>query len=765
MGIVNKFLSNAGTLLAEKAINNSVQLKDDIVSLYRAGSGLVQDMWERQAIYPKWYFTAVLGQPRKIDVWKLREFANSTWAQMVLNTIKKQVYTIKWDIVPADEDDETDYTDKIKIVKERLKTINNNNETISDLNSSLISDIGEIDAGVINYVYSMDSYDIGEVPIYDSLGQEIGKREGLILKPLGQRKLTQIKSVDGGSVLKQVDIYKNLLGYYQYSFKHPRQNPTRFDPQEIAYLIMNKKPYDIYGFSPIQSIQQVLELLIQGTRYNKDFFKNNAVPDTLITLPKLDDPALKRLKRKWNNSYKGKPHQVGFVNWAVDKIHQLTASNRDMEWLDGQKWYSKIVFACFGLSPVEAGFFENANKSNDEGQERSSVRNAIKPYLKLLEDIHTSRSITEILQDENHGLRFKFFPKDHAVEKIEFEQDMKELETGVMTINEYRKKKGRDPVEWGDEPLRKPMDPNMMGFNPMNPRQPPMESGNQNNPKKDENNKKPLSSSKNLSPKTENCSNINEIDKSIDLLPGDDIVDESEDYSDFLLNLFNKMEDRVLRAADKLVIDKSYTHKNFADFLKDMFNAVNTVAFAKHVRKFIQNDMIKGLKSAEDELNMDIGKTSLFEQKMNVLAEQQLNGYSINGKMWFGIKGVTKEIQHNVIAAVQSGLAEKKGLDDIKKDIQKTFDNFSDWRSEMIARTETNRILNEGKIVGYKESGMKGKKVWKTAIDHRTSDICRRLNGQAVDLDDDFVDPDTMKAYHTPPGHPNCRSVVIFRPE
>ena len=115
-----------------------------------------------------------------------------------------------------------------------------------------------------------------------------------------------------------------------------------------------------------------------------------------MSLPKLPKDQLKKLKRGWNNEYQGKPHKVGFINWTIDAFHQMNNTNRDLEWLDGQQWYFKIVFAVFGVSPTEAGFFENSNKSNDEGQERTTIRNAVKPYLRVLSTTITKRIISEI---------------------------------------------------------------------------------------------------------------------------------------------------------------------------------------------------------------------------------------------------------------------------------------------------------------------------------------------------------------------------------
>jgi HK97 family phage portal protein len=557
-------------------------------------------------------------------------------------------------------------------------------------------------------------------------------------------------------MLKQVDIHKNILAYWQYSFKHPRQKPTRFEPEEIVYFMMNDKSYSVYGFSPVQSIQQVLELLIQGTRYNKDLFTNNAIPDIIASLPKLPKDQLEALKRTWNNQYKGKPHQIGFINWPIDQFHKLSENNRDLEWLDGQQWYFKIVFAIYGVSPTECGFFENSNKSNDEGQERVTVRNALEPYLVKFENHLTNRIITEILQREDHGLIFDYQPTNHVAEKIEFEQDMKEvIDAKTMTINEYRIKKGREEVEWGDVPYTGPSQ-NSISFGDMG-----------DSKDKNDNPKPPKSDESANQKKTSNP----DIEKTSDIIDaGEDIIEEAADYSEFLLKTFDKFESKCVAAADKINLEKGLdVEKTFGEFLKNMFNAVNTVNFARAVKRYLKQDLITGMESAEAELKMDIGFTDAYEGKLNKLQAQQITGYTINGKHWPGIKGVTKEIQADIISTVQDGIRKNKSISEIKEDIKNTFSKFSDWRSEMIARTETNRILSEGKLLGYKESKLNGGKIVMVALDNRTSDICKRMNKRYGDnpipLDNTFIDPETNKEYITPPFHCNCRSTIAFRPK
>jgi len=259
--------------------------------------------------------------------------------------------------------------------------------------------------------------------------------------------------------------------------------------------------------------------------------------------------------------------------------------------------------------------------------------------------------------------------------------------------------------------------------------------------------------------------------KKLEIDEDDDIVKDAESYSDFLLKMFDKFEKGVMLAVDKVKLNKNYTSKNFGTFVKDVFNVVNTVGFSKHIKKYIKKDMISGIKGAEDELDVDVGYRQSFDAKLTQLYNQQIDGYTINGKKWFGIKGVTKEIQADITKIVQEGILDNKSRTEVKDLIKGKFDKFSDWRSNMIARTETNRIVNEGKLLGYKNSGIEGGKVWKSAQPRGCegcSEICDRLSEKYGDnpipLDDPFIDPGTNKAYMTPPGHPHCKSVLGFRP-
>jgi len=406
----------------------------------------------RVGSYPNWFFSARWGQPRQINYLQIRQFARSGWVQTVVKAIKDSIVGLDWDIVNCDKEDKRTYKqfkDKVKLF---LNKINMNNDDVEDLVYILINDLCEIDAGSINKIFTADSYEEKIIDLYDDWGKYLGKGKRTVLKPFGQRKLLYLQLVDPATYLKKVDIYKNIQGYFQYSFTNPMGAPKYFEPDELVYLMKNRRSDNVYGFSPVESIQQVLELLMQSTRWNKDYFKNNAIPDGMVGLVGANPDSMKQFKNMWEKEAKGKAHKLLFHNTNVD-FQSFTSTAKDMEWLEGQKWYHWLVFAIFGISPVEAGFFQGVNQGNQEGQERISIKNGIKPYYHLIERALNKFIIPEILQIELPPIKFEYQPQDQVSERIEHEQDMGMLDRDVMTINEIRTKKGLKPVEWGDEPM------------------------------------------------------------------------------------------------------------------------------------------------------------------------------------------------------------------------------------------------------------------------------------------------------------------------
>jgi HK97 family phage portal protein len=389
------------------------------VRLFNAGNTAVT---EELPFYADWFYNAKFGIPRRVNLVEVRQYAKSPWVQMVVNAILKQVMTTKWDVVSSDEEDETDYSSDVEKTKTFLNYPNRNGDDFWGVWVPFLRDVLEIDSGTV------------------FKGRNAGG------------ELVELFAYDGGRFLISVDEHGILENYWQYSFRYPSNAPLLVEKEDLVYGKVNvNSEMQPYGWSPLQSILQEVELLIQSTRWNKEFYRNSAVPDGLINV-EMEKDELDKLKSTWKQEMKGKAHKLAFVDSKTLNFTSMIKSNRDMEWLEGSKWYFHTVFGAYGLSPQEVGFFEKSSRATGESQERITIRNAIKPYLALVERKINREILPELVGHDN--IKFKWFPKDDASEKIEHEQNMDELDKGALTINEYRKIKGRDSVGWGDEPMK-----------------------------------------------------------------------------------------------------------------------------------------------------------------------------------------------------------------------------------------------------------------------------------------------------------------------
>ncbi len=256
-----------------------------------------------------------------------------------------------------------------------------------------------------------------------------------------------------------------------------------------------------------------------------------------------------------------------------------------------------------------------------------------------------------------------------------------------------------------------------------------------------------------------------EMTKEID--PGEDIIKESKSYDDFIVRNFNRWEKRAISALSNIEVTKNYDlkmQKTFGEFLATLFNGITSLVFLGGVSKFVKDSMLEGHNSAEEDVNKNIDISLSFDAKVKSLSEQQLNGYTINGKKWHGIKGVTAELRQNILNSIRDGVINKESREELNQRVKDLFGTAKQVQAERIARTETNRFLNEGKLQSYKDSELEANKTWLIVDDDVTSKICLRLQAKygkkGIPFDEPFLDDKTGKEFMNPPAHVNCRSIV-----
>lgn len=353
-----------------------------------------------------------------------------------VKTLMDEISSLDWDIVAKDDFEYSAVEDDIKEVKEFLEHPNHNADSFADLLRALIKDILEIDAGVIVKVFDIGSYEF----------EELEPKSGApMLKGLGKRHMTELYIRDGASFLKEIDKFGFIKGYWQYSYQIPA-HPMWFNEPEIVYVSEHNRSMSCYGYARTQGILDIVKSLVYGTVWNRKFFEETAIPDGAISLLDTSEDEMQKFRSYINNEFKAQPHKIAVLNKDM-KWQQWSVTQKELDFLETQKWYLNIIISMFGLTPAELGITDNLNRATSATQAELVKRKGVRPFLKLLENVINKGILPEF---QHEGIQFQFIYDDPAEKTIRLANWQSELNMGVKTVNEVREEMGLAPIEGGD---------------------------------------------------------------------------------------------------------------------------------------------------------------------------------------------------------------------------------------------------------------------------------------------------------------------------
>lgn len=425
-------------------------------------TGIESTRSDLRAAMTGWLYNAPYGQPRGVNLTRIRELARSPFISLCISTIIDTFATTPWHIVPKEKENYNE--SHIEELTQFLMKPNRNKETLTDIMRQWARDLLEIDAAILVKVFTSDSYE-GE---YDSERKEYIKKSATItlekktergikkvkksfhpLKPRGQRKLVEIYCRDAATFLPQGSWTGIIERWFQYSWKMPLREPLMFDRDEIVYTVRNPRSYSFYGWSPIQAIEDIVITLKSQLTYFEGFFRENGIPSGVLSILDTNTEELKRLKDYWRKEMTGRRHNIPFIGRKVEYV-PMSITSRDMEVLSTQQWFMKLVMAHYNLNIPILSLRGEAPRAGTEAMIQREMFKAVKPLLDLFQYEINAEVLSEFGYDD---VEFKFEAYDVDYDRKIKEIEWNDLRNGVLTVNEVRKKRGLDDVEWGDYPF------------------------------------------------------------------------------------------------------------------------------------------------------------------------------------------------------------------------------------------------------------------------------------------------------------------------
>jgi len=510
-----------------------------------------------------------------------------------------------------------------------------------------------------------------------------------------------------------------------------------FEKDEIIHFPMPGIREDYYGSSPTQ----VNKLPILTEHYAdqdiKDYYKNGAIPTGALSTDQGGDEKIASATRKeWEKIHKGvgNKHKIAVLFNGL-KFDSITPPIKELVVPELSKKTREQILAPYGLPPVFAGIFDQANYANSKEQVKMFWQNVVLPIQRIIAEILN----LQLAPQYGDNLRVRF--DTSQIEALQEDQNEKATRSvqlytgGITTLNESRILMGLEAVGDGDA-FRTSLLAGMF------------ESADDET--EDDPDSKRVRVYRAKSP-----------GDAARILHDKFLTVKEKKFAKVMSRYFDGQLDRLLANINEvtgngkalaslrwmLTRDDEPSPGDVAA-LFDM--EIEGLALRSATAPLMISTILEAGEMAIDQYGLGIAFDVDNPQVIALIESLGNRIGGINNKTFRTVKSIIKN-------AYDSGA----GVGEIEKQLREQFSMFSRSRSKVIARTEMNGVVNGGSHAAYEQSGVE-KKGWLSTFDSETRDAHVHADGEVVRIGEPFImTGEPLRFPGDPSGSPyntiNCR--------
>ena len=520
-------------------------------------------------------------------------------------------------------------------------------------------------------------------------------------------------------------------------YKLSKSNGTEvsINPKDIIHF-REPNPNDLLrGFSPLIAAKSRIETETYATDFQRNFFANNARPDALIlSQDELSDEQRGDLKASWNAKHRGSKNssKVGILEGGLE-YQQVSVTQKEMDYIESLKFTRDDILVAFGV-PKSVITTDDVNYSNANSGLKTFYSETILPRISYRVEV-----INEMLVIPDFSERFYVDFEDPTPEDREMK--LKEYAAGYgkwLTANEIRTELNLEPMPNGDL-LAEPQGGVQVNQTITAPDPQKVFRGRSNLLKKFEiieSIAKDISS-KSKEKAKESLLKSNEVREQYKAFVNKKIDKRAEKFQKQVLSESEKQAARILKTLDKDLKVKAVD--DVIDFDVKKENKI----FTELALPFMTEAAKEAGQEALDIVGL--GETFNFTEQI----EKRLKERAL-----FFAQSVNDTTLTKLSKTLAEGLNAGEGIAELRERINAVYGEFKTSRAELIARTESTAVNNEGFLEAYKQSKVVNSHEWLSAKDLRVRPEHAKLDGQIIEVGKKFSNGLTY------PQEPNCRCVL-----
>jgi HK97 family phage portal protein len=517
----------------------------------------------------------------------------------------------------------------------------------------------------------------------------------------------------------------------------------KIQPEDMIHIKYPSPLNQFNGLSPLTPAKNRIDTEFYATEHQKNFFVNNARPDAVLesdaTLTKAQRD---ELRDSWNKQHKGngKNSKMGFL-WGGLKYHQISLSQHEMDFIESMKFTRDDIMLAFKINKSVMGITEDVNRANAEAGMAGFLSETIIPEVRRYVD-----KINEELIGPDFGEEYTLtFVDPVPADRV---QKLAEYTAGVdkwITRNEIRAEMNLEPKEGGDvlygalalvelgAPKPEPVAPvpapapdnskNLHGRRALRLKLLLREAMHEQIKELKKSVKKTISKSKEVKD--------NSLFK--------DAV-KRQQYYDYRMKDIDRKSTKIQSLA--LSLSGKQAVEFAAKFEKEnptTKTGIKKIFGLKEQTKKFSKAIMPVMFSIFDEAGNDA--LDLVGEKSLDVKEKEANPEImalLKIRADFFADSVNNTTLDDLTRTLSEGINAGESIPELKNRIKAVYDQFETYRATLIARTETNAVVNEAHLNAYEESKVVKGKEYICTLDARVRDSHLMLDGEQKRINEPF---------------------------
>jgi HK97 family phage portal protein len=148
----------------------------------------------------------------------------------------------------------------------------------------------------------------------------------------------------------------------------------------------------VRGLSPLTVGATQISAAHYATRYNQQFFENNAVPSHIIALAGgIGRANRQEIERKYQQEFSGwagNAHKVMMIS-GVDEVKHIPieTSMKDAEFLELQKYTDAKVSQLYGVPPIEMNIYDKTRYDSAPMERQTYIESVLRPIMDRMAEV------------------------------------------------------------------------------------------------------------------------------------------------------------------------------------------------------------------------------------------------------------------------------------------------------------------------------------------------------------------------------------------